>query len=154
MHSGGLVALASGGKLTPRMDRRERRRERHLERDARRIERGRAPRHERRRARRYGDEYHEELSARTGLERARRGPIGGLLSAASATHSERHNARKTSKAQADQTTDASQSGQSSTGAGSGKDASQNGEGSSKQAKHRPGRSEARRDKSLRAVRWS
>ncbi|CAK4031601.1 Hypothetical predicted protein [Lecanosticta acicola] len=79
MYSGGLVTLASGGKLTPRLERRERRRETHLLRDTRRIERGREPRHERRRARRYDDEYHDELSARTG--RGRGGLLGGALRA-------------------------------------------------------------------------
>lgn len=61
MHSGGLVALLSGGKLTPRMHQRERRIERNLRRDTRRVANGREPRR-----RRYGEEYYNELQTRVG----------------------------------------------------------------------------------------
>lgn len=76
MHSGGLIALVSGGKLTPRMDKRADKMERNFSRDTRRVIRGResrgsssssSSRRRRRRRRGYRSAYHEELYARLGL---------------------------------------------------------------------------------------
>lgn len=73
MHSGGLIALVSGGKLTPRMDKRADKMERDFSRDTRRVIRGRESRGSsrssmrRRRRRGYRSAYHEELYARLGL---------------------------------------------------------------------------------------
>lgn len=74
MHSGGLIALVSGGKLTPRMDKRADKMERDFSRDTRRVTRGResrgsssSSRRRRRRRREYRSAYHEELYARLGL---------------------------------------------------------------------------------------
>ncbi|EMF16765.1 uncharacterized protein SEPMUDRAFT_76291 [Sphaerulina musiva SO2202] len=73
MHSGGLIALVSGGKLTPRMDKRADKMERDFSRDTRRVTRGRESRgsssssRRRRRRRGYRSAYHEELYARLGL---------------------------------------------------------------------------------------
>lgn len=73
MHSGGLIALVSGGKLTPRMDKRADKMERDFSRDTRRVIRGRESRgsssssRRRRRRRGYRSAYHEELYARLGL---------------------------------------------------------------------------------------
>lgn len=88
MHSGGLIALVSGGKLTPRMDKRADKMERDFSRDTRRVIRGResrgssssssSRRRRRRRRRGYRSAYHEELYARMGLHgdrvAERRGP--------------------------------------------------------------------------------
>lgn len=73
MHSGGLIALVSGGKLTPRMDKRADKMERDFSRDTRRVIRGRESRgsssssRRRRKRRGYRSAYHEELYARLGL---------------------------------------------------------------------------------------
>lgn len=73
MHSGGLIALVSGGKLTPRMDKRADKMERDFSRDTRRVIRGRDSRGSssssmrRRRRRGYRSAYHEKLYARLGL---------------------------------------------------------------------------------------
>ncbi|KAL9535577.1 Burnettramic acids biosynthesis cluster protein [Sphaerulina musiva] len=74
MHSGGLIALVSGGKLTPRMDKRADKMERDFSHDTRRVIRGRessgsssSSRRRRRRRRGYRSAYHEELYARLGL---------------------------------------------------------------------------------------
>lgn len=72
MHSGGLIALVSGGKLTPRMDKRADKMERDFSRNTRRVIRGRESRgssssSRRRRRRGYRSAYHEELYARLGL---------------------------------------------------------------------------------------
>lgn len=74
MHSGGLIALVSGGKLTPRMDKRADKMERDFSRDTRRVTRGRESRgssssssNRRRKRRGYRSAYHEELYARLGL---------------------------------------------------------------------------------------
>lgn len=75
MHSGGLIALVSGGKLTPRMDKRADKMERDFSGDTRRVIRGRESRgsssssssRRRRRRRGYRSAYHEELYARLGL---------------------------------------------------------------------------------------
>ncbi|KAF2212390.1 hypothetical protein CERZMDRAFT_41387 [Cercospora zeae-maydis SCOH1-5] len=63
MYSGGLVALLSGGKMTPTASKRESRMERDLLRDQRRLAVGREPRTRKR----YGDAYYEELHSRTGF---------------------------------------------------------------------------------------
>lgn len=72
MHSGGLIALVSGGKLTPRMDKRADKMERDFSRDKRRVIRGREWRgssssSRRRRRKGYRSACHEELYARLGL---------------------------------------------------------------------------------------
>ena len=72
MHSGGLIALVSGGKLTPRMDKRAHKMERAFSRDERRIARGREPRARRRYG---GSAYHEELYSRLGMQGDRRRDI-------------------------------------------------------------------------------
>ncbi|USW48765.1 hypothetical protein Slin15195_G020840 [Septoria linicola] len=60
MHSGGLVALVSGGKVAPRVEKGERRMERKLARDERRMARGREPKARKR----YGEAYQNELAHR------------------------------------------------------------------------------------------
>lgn len=72
MHSGGLIALVSGGELTPRMDKRADKMERDFSRDTRRVIRGRESRgssssNRRTKRRGYRSAYHEELYARLGL---------------------------------------------------------------------------------------
>ncbi|EME48420.1 hypothetical protein DOTSEDRAFT_67464 [Dothistroma septosporum NZE10] len=62
MHSGGLLALFSGGKVAPRLEQRERRREKRLDRDVRRVQRGREPRDRNR----YGEDYYQEVAVRSG----------------------------------------------------------------------------------------
>ncbi|PIB01898.1 hypothetical protein CB0940_01990 [Cercospora beticola] len=81
MYSGGLVALLSGGKMTPIASKRERRMERDLFRDQRRLAVGCEPRSRKR----YGDAYREELFSRTGFRSEQISSAGRLSPAASSS---------------------------------------------------------------------
>ncbi|KAM3415783.1 hypothetical protein BST61_g9293 [Cercospora zeina] len=83
MYSGGLVALLSGGKMTPTASKRERRMERDLFRDQRRLAVGREPRTRKR----YGNAYYEELHSRTGFRPVQAAGAGRSTPVASSSRS-------------------------------------------------------------------